>query len=108
MDVLTECEVTHEFSGAMVVSIFFLSVFVALLLGDALLTQTALARTLTRNERLERQKLERLATLDAEIAKRSSELQSVDRLLRDFARGQKTSLLGVEHGLVLDGVGVRK
>lgn len=81
MDALTECEVTHEFSGAMVVSVFFLSVFVALLLGDALLTQTALARTLTRGSRLERQKLERLATLDDEIVKRSAELQSVDRLL---------------------------
>ena len=100
MDVLSECEVSHEFSGAMVVSIFFLSVFVALLLGDAFLTQTALARTLTRNVRLERQKLEQLATLDAEIFKRSAELQSIDRRLRDFARGETTNL-GVEHGLLL-------
>ena len=98
MDVLTECEVTHEFSGAMVVSVFFLSVFVALLLGDALLTQTALARTLTRDERMARQKQEQLATLDAEIVKRSAELRSVNILLNEFARGQKTSL-GVEHGL---------
>tara|TARA_B100000787_G_C16195497_1_gene300507 strand:- start:1631 stop:1942 length:312 start_codon:yes stop_codon:yes gene_type:complete len=101
MDVLTECEVTHEFSGAMVVSVFFLSVFVALLLGDALLTQTALARTLTRNERLERQKQEQLATLNDDIANRSAELQ---RLLNKFAHGQNTSL-GVEHGLWLDSVG---
>ena len=56
MDVLAECEVTHEFSGAMAVSVFFLAVFVALLVGDALLTRTALTRTMTRNERLERQK----------------------------------------------------
>jgi hypothetical protein len=100
MDVLSECEVSHEFSGAMVVSIFFLSVFVALLLGDAFLTQTALARTLTRNVRLEREKLEQLAALDADIVNRSMELKSIGLRLNDFARGKATNL-GVEHGLLL-------
>jgi hypothetical protein len=100
MDVLSECEVSHEFSGAMVVSIFFLSVFVALLLGDAFLTQTALARTLTRNARLEREKKEQLAALDVDIANRSMELKSIGLRLNDFARGN-TINLGVEHGLLL-------
>ena len=86
MDVLAECEVTHEFSGAMAVSVFFLAVFVALLVGDAFLTRTALTRTMTRNEQLERQKQEQLATLDAEISKRYEELRSVDRMISDFSR----------------------
>lgn len=100
MDVLAECEVTHEFSGAMAVSVFFLAVFVALLVGDAFLTRTALTRTMTRNEQLERQKQEQLATLDAEISKRYEELRSVDRMMSDFSRGQKMSL-GLDSGLRL-------
>ena len=100
MDVLAECEVTHEFSGAMAVSVFFLAVFVALLVGDALLTRTALTRTLTRNERLERQKRERLDFLDGEITKRSTELRSIDRAMSDLARGQKTGL-SLDRGLRL-------
>ena len=38
MDVQAACEVTHDFTGAMAVSIFFLVIFVGLLLADGVLT----------------------------------------------------------------------
>ena len=87
MDILQECHVSHEFSGAMAVSVFFLIVFVVLLLGDAVLTWFALTRTLTRNERLEREKQEALAKLDEEIASRAAELRSMDRVMHDLVLG---------------------
>ncbi len=71
----------------MAVSVFFLIVFVVLLLGDAVLTWFALTRTLTRNERLEREKQEALAKLDEEIASRAAELRSMDRVMHDLVLG---------------------
>lgn len=88
MDILSECHVQHEFSGAMAVSVFFLIVFVVLLVGDGVLTWYALTRTLTRNERLEREKRDALAKLDEEIVSRTAELRSMDRKLHDLVVGK--------------------
>jgi predicted nucleotide-binding protein (sugar kinase/HSP70/actin superfamily) len=99
MDVLTECEVTHEFSGAMAVSVFFLSVFVALLVGDALLTQTALTRTLLRNEKEEEQvRRKTLDELESSISSAKVKLASVNHNLSTNMRAQMTTL-GLESGL---------
>ena len=98
MDILAECEVTHEFSGAMAVSVFFLSVFVALLVGDALLTQTALTRTLLRNEKDLQKKQEILEALQSSISGAKAELVSVNHNLSTNVRAQMTTL-GLESGL---------
>ena len=71
----------------MAVSVFFLAVFVALLVGDGVLTWYALTRTLTRNERLEREKRDALAKLDEEIVSRTAELRSMDRVLHNLVIG---------------------
>lgn len=49
MDVQAACEVTHDFTGAMAVSIFFLVIFVALLVADGVLTWFALSNAVRRD-----------------------------------------------------------
>ena len=79
MDVQADCEVTHDFTGAMAVSIFFLVIFVGLLVADAILTWYALTRALQRDKILEKERRETLKQLDEVVAKRVEELRSLNQ-----------------------------
>lgn len=75
LQVLATRDTSHDQTGAAVVAIVFLSVFVVLILGDAVLTAFALNKALTKDERetelMQRlkSKEEYLDTLRAAIAK---------------------------------------
>ena len=79
MDVQTACEVTHYFTGAMAVSIFFLVIFVGLLVADAILTWYALTRALQRDQILENERRETVRQLDKLVAKRMEELSTLNQ-----------------------------
>lgn len=79
MDVQSDCQVVHDFTGAMAVSIFFLAIFVGLLVADAILTWYALTRALQRNQILEKERRETLKQLDEVVAKRMEELRLLNQ-----------------------------
>ena len=81
MDVQAACEVTHDFTGAMAVSIFFLVVFVALLVADAVLTYYALRRAIERDPALEAERRATIALLEEDIAQRTKELAGLNRMI---------------------------
>jgi len=78
---LQKCENSFDQTGASVVAIVFLSVFVALVLGDAVLTAFALNKTLNKDVREEEltkrveRKTNELHALDLAIAKRRALVQ---------------------------------
>jgi len=84
MDVQAVCEVTHDFTGAMAVSIFFLVIFVALLVADGVLTWFALSNAVRRDpeaQKAVKADLERLRIL---IDARKGELALLDAHLADL------------------------
>jgi cell division protein FtsL len=75
LQIVSTCDTSaYEQTGAYVVAVIFLSVFVALILGDAVLTALALRAAMTKDERLQElnariQEKERYrASLQASIA----------------------------------------
>ena len=60
MEVVSDCKVEGDVSGAMFVSVFFLIVFVALLAGDGLVTWFALNRAIRRNQKMEAERRTRI------------------------------------------------
>ena len=88
LQVLSQCEANYDHTGASVVATIFLSVFVALILSDAVLTGVALMNALTKDER-ERE-------LARQIKLRRDELETVSRELRaatDLAAKRNTATL---------------
>ena len=85
MDVQATCEVTHDFTGAMAVSIFFLVIFVGLLLADGLLTWYALTRAMQRDQVLEAERLETIAQLEKKIETRRKELVGLNGMILQCA-----------------------
>ena len=81
MDVQAVCEVTHDFTGAMAVSIFFLVVFVALLVADGVLTYYALRRAIERDPVLEAERRETISELEKTIEKRTAELARLNSMI---------------------------
>ena len=84
MDVQAVCEVTHDVTGAMAVSIFFLVIFVALLVADGVLTWFALSSAVRRDPEAQKAikaDLERLSIL---IDARKGELALLDAHLADI------------------------
>ena len=78
MDVLAVCEVTHDFTGAMAVSIFFLVVFVALLVADGVLTYYALRRAIERDPEAQKALKADLEHLRILIDARKGELADIN------------------------------
>ena len=78
MDVQAACEVTHDFTGAMDVSIFFLTIFVALLLADGVLTYYALRRAIERDPIVEAERRKTIKELEDTIVKRTKELADIN------------------------------
>ena len=85
MDVQATCEVTHDFTGAMAVSIFFLVIFVGLLLADGLLTWYALTRAMNRDKVLEAERRETIAQLEKKIETRRKELVGLNGMILQCA-----------------------
>lgn len=84
LQVTDVCEVErYEQSGAAVVAITFLTIFVALLLGDGVLTYFALQKALFKDERE--------AELDAAIEKKQQYLDALNQNL-SLARQYANSL----------------
>ena len=81
MDVQAVCEVTHDFTGAMAVSIFFLVVFVALLVADGVLTYYALRRAIERDPIREAERRETISELDKTIEIRTTELARLNSMI---------------------------
>ena len=75
MEVVSDCKVEGDVSGAMFVSVFFLIVFVALLAGDGLVTWFALNRAIRRNQKMEAERRTRIDELDDQIAQKVSDLR---------------------------------
>jgi hypothetical protein len=79
LQVTTECAHTvYDQTGASVVAIIFLSVFVVLIFGDAVLTWRALSKTLTNDER-EAELNERIKTKKAYLAALEANVQSAEQ-----------------------------
>lgn len=85
MDVQTACEVTHDFTGAMAVSIFFLVIFVGLLLADGVLTWIALTRAMKRDFVLEAERRKTIGELEKMIEKRRQELAGLNGMILQCA-----------------------
>jgi len=81
MDVQAACEVTHDFTGAMAVSVFFLVIFVGLLMADGLLTWYALTRAMRRDLVLEAERRETIEGLDKKIEMRQTELVRINGMI---------------------------
>ena len=91
MDVQATCEVTHDFTGAMAVSVFFLVIFVGLLLADGLLTWYALTRAMNRDQVLEAERRETIAQLEKMIETRRKELAGLNGMIVQNAIPTATS-----------------
>ena len=91
MDVQASCEVTHDFTGAMAVSIFFLVVFVALLVADGVLTYYALRRAIERDPLLEAERRKTIGELERTIEKRLSELADINNRIVQSALPMDTA-----------------
>jgi hypothetical protein len=85
MDVQATCEVTHDFTGAMAVSIFFLAIFVGLLLADGVLTWIALTRAMQRDLVAEAERRETIDGLEKKIEKRRNELAGLNGMILQCA-----------------------
>ena len=85
MDVQAACEVTHDFTGAMAVSIFFLVIFVGLLLADGVLTWYALTRAMQRDLVLEAERRETIDGLEKKIDVRRKELARLNGMILQCA-----------------------
>ena len=72
---VVDCKIENDVSGAMVVAIFFLIVFVALLFGDGVITWFAMNRAIKRNQKEEALRRARIEELDQEIAQKLSDLR---------------------------------
>ena len=81
MDVQATCEVAHDFTGAMAVSVFFLVIFVGLLLADGLLTWYALTRAMNRDQVLEAERRDTIAQLEKKIETRRKELAGLNGMI---------------------------
>lgn len=68
LQVVSKCEAGHDQTGASIVASIFLSVFVALILGDAILTALALHKALNKDER-EAELARRIRVLRDELKK---------------------------------------
>ena len=49
VEILAECSLNHEVSGARTIAVFFLSLFALLIIVDAFLTWRALRKTMTKD-----------------------------------------------------------
>ena len=85
MDVQATCEVTHDFTGAMAVSVFFLVIFVGLLLADGVLTWYALTRAMQRDLVLEAERRETIDGLEKKIDVRRKELARLNGMILQCA-----------------------
>ena len=84
MDVQAVCEVTHDFTGAMAVSIFCLVIFVALLVADGVLTWFALSSAVRRDPEAQAALKADLENLRILIDARKGELALLDAHLTDI------------------------
>ena len=91
MDVQAVCEVTHDFTGAMAASVFFLVIFVGLLLADGVLTWFALTRAMKRDLVLEAERRETISALEKKIDARRKELAGLNGMILQCAMPMDTA-----------------